>query len=217
MGEGGALLLQVAQTARDTPVVRMLASERSGLQQLADVARSLMTVAVLVLTVALVPAAWSFRKSYKRINDLLDRVYGDINPIVRHLSTIADNVDYISTSVRVDIQQVNRTVAEANQRVNHALALSEQRLNEFNALLQVVQREAEVTFVNTASVLRGVRAGVSTFQREALAGRASWHEEPGREELIDGDSPRTPDDITTTGPRIRPRPRPGGAGLARRV
>ena len=45
-----------------------------------------MTLAILVLTVALVPAAWNFRKSYKKISDLLDRVYGDVNPIMRHAS-----------------------------------------------------------------------------------------------------------------------------------
>jgi hypothetical protein len=34
--------------------------------------------------VGLLPAAWNSRKSYKKFNDLLDRVYGDINPLVRH-------------------------------------------------------------------------------------------------------------------------------------
>lgn len=205
----GDWLLQIAATAQDTPVVRMVEAERSGLAKASDIAGSLMSIALLVLTVFLVPAAWNFRKSYKKVNDLLDRVYGDINPIVRHLSTISDNVDYITTSIRVDIQQVNRTVAEANQRLNHALALSEQRLNEFNALLQVVQREAEGAFVSTASALRGLRTGATTFQREALVGSASWHDDdPEREELDDGDSSASSDQ-RTPGPRIRPRPRGG--------
>jgi hypothetical protein len=32
-----------------------------------------------------------FRKSYAKVSDLLDRVYG-INPLMRHASAIADNV-----------------------------------------------------------------------------------------------------------------------------
>ena len=87
-----------------------------------------MTIALLVLTVALVPAAWNFRKSYAKVSDLLDRVYGDINPLMRHASAIADNVNYITTSVRTDVQQVNATIAAANQRLQQAVALTEQRL-----------------------------------------------------------------------------------------
>jgi uncharacterized protein YoxC len=202
----GDWLLQAAQALPDTIYTKQVAETPSTFDTIAGIARGLMTIAILVLTVALVPAAWNFRKSYKKVNDLLDRVYGDINPIVRHLSTIADNVDYITTSIRVDIQQVNRTVADANQRLNHALALSEQRVNEFNALLQVAQHEAEGVFLTTASALRGLRAGAATFQREALAGGAPWPDDPDREELTDGDGTSTPDD-RAPGPRIRPRPR----------
>lgn len=207
----GDWLLQAATALPDTIYTKQVAEDPSTFETISGIARGLMTIAILVLTVALTPAAWNFRKSYKKINDLLDRVYGDINPLVRHMSSVADNVDYITTSIRVDIQQVNRTVADANQRLNHALALSEQRLNEFNALLQVVQREAEGAFVSTASTLRGVRAGASTFRREALEGGASWDDDDfDEEELADGDLDR-PTDARAPGPRIRPRPRGNGA------
>jgi len=102
-----------------------------------------------------VPAAWNFRKSHKKVSALLDRVYGDINPIVRHLSTIADNVDYITTSIRVDVQQVNETIAMANQRLLKAVERAQELADEFNALLGVVQQEAEDVFVSTASTIRG--------------------------------------------------------------
>ena len=99
------------------------------------IASGLMTIALLVLVVARVPAAWNFRKSYAKVSDLLDRVYGDINPIMRHASAIADNVNYITTSMRTDVQQVNATIAAANERLQQAVAVTEQRLGEFNALL----------------------------------------------------------------------------------
>jgi hypothetical protein len=136
-------------------------------------------------------------------------VYGDINPLVRHASTIADNVDYITTSIRVDIQQVNETIASANQRLNHAVALTEQRLNEFNALLQVVQQEAEDAFVSTAATVRGVRAGAATFREDALRPDTfpeAFNDDLDDEEFTDGyDSPLDPDDRRPA-PRIRPKP-----------
>jgi hypothetical protein len=214
----GLALLQAAPP--DTQVVRMLQTERGWFDTVTGIASGLMTVTLLALTIALVPAAWNFRKSHKRVNELLDRVYGDINPIVRHLSTIADNVDYITTSVRVDVQQVNQTIAAANQRLNHAVALAEQRLNEFNALIQVVQQEAEDTFVSTAATVRGVREGAATFRRQALepgalASDADMElDDDELEEAFDGDVSTydefdndPPDEFRRPAPRIKPRER----------
>ena len=97
---------------------------------------------------------------------MMDRVYGDINPIMRHASSIADNVDYVSTSIRTDVQQVRNTVQLANERLLAAVLATEQRVQEFSALLQVVQREAEDTFVAAASTVRGVRVGASQLRTE---------------------------------------------------
>lgn len=209
------LLLQ--QAVVDTPVVRMVQTERGWFETVTGIASGLMTLTLLALTIALVPAAWNFRKSHKKVSALMDRVYGDINPIVRHLSTIADNVDYITTSIRVDVQQVNQTIAAANQRLNHAVALAEQRLNEFNALIQVVQQEAEDTFVSTASTVRGVREGAATFRRQALdahalAGADTMEDDELLEEDLDGDDGTNhefdddpPGEYGRPAPRIRPR------------
>jgi uncharacterized protein YoxC len=135
--------------------------------KVAAVASTLMTIALLVLAVSLTPAAWNFRKSYKKWNELLDRIQGDISPLMRHASSVADNLDYITTSIRTDIQQVNATVAAANQRLHQAIGVTEERLNQFNALLQVVQEEAEQLFVSGASAARGVRAGAASLAHGA--------------------------------------------------
>jgi hypothetical protein len=110
------LLLQVA-TLPDTIITKQVAVEQGAFAKVASVAQGLMTIAILVLTVALVPAAWNFRKSYKRVNELIDRFYGDIGPLVRNANTVADNVNYITTAIRVDVQQFNQTVALANERL----------------------------------------------------------------------------------------------------
>jgi uncharacterized protein YoxC len=210
----GLWLLQQAAVVPDTIVTK--AADPGFFAKVAAVASSLMTIALLVLAIFLVPAAWNFRQSYKKWNELLERVYGDINPIMRHASSIADNVDYITTSIRTDVQQVNATVAAANQRLHQAIALTEERLNQFSALLEVVQEEAEQLFVSTASAARGVREGARSLARGAPpAGGAEpvleladdEPDETGAEEDDHGDDIGDATQAQSARPRVRPRPR----------
>jgi uncharacterized protein YoxC len=211
----GTWWLQVA-AASDTVLFRQVGGEPTGFEKVASIASGLVSIAILVLTVFLVPAAWNFRRSYAKISSMLDKVYADINPITRHLSSIADNLDYITTSIRVDVQQVNQTVAAATERMHRVMELSERRVKELNALLQVVQEEAEDTFVSAAATLRGVRAGAGALNEDALA----LHDEMDAldedelddvddfdEELDDGNDDTFAHERPQTGPRIRPRRR----------
>jgi uncharacterized protein YoxC len=203
---GAWVLVQAAQHA-DTVAMRLVGQERGWFEKATAIASGLMTVALLVLTVALVPAAWNFRKSYAKVSDLLDRVYGDVNPLMRHASAIADNVNYITTSVRADVQQVNATIAAANQRLQQAIAVTEQRMADLNALLAVVQEEAETMFVATASTVRGVRTGAAALHHEDDVEDARGAALPASEELDDGyDDPDAPE-AGTTRPRLRPKRR----------
>ncbi len=43
----------------------------------------------------------------------------------------------------------------------------EERIDEFNALMEVVQGEAESTFLDTASAVRGVKAGARRLTGES--------------------------------------------------
>ena len=188
---GADWLLQVAATLPDTIITKQVEPEASTFDKVTTYASGLASIALLVLAVALVPAAWNFRKSYAKVSDMLDRIYGDINPLMRHASTIADNVNYISTSVRVDIQQVSQTISMANQKLVASVEAADDRIKELNALLAVVQEEAEGAFVTTASTLRGVRTGINeAFEKEEdLDGRYI-------EDDAEWENPR---------PRIRPR------------
>ena len=180
----GLWLLQ-AGTLPDTQIVRQVTADPGLFDKITSVASGLMTISILVLTVALVPAAWNFRKSYKKVSDLLDRVYGDINPIMRHASIIADNLNYVTTSLRADVQQVNQTVNAANERVLQAVRITERRLNEFNALLGVVQEEAEQVFVTTAAAVRGVRTGAHRLGDDLRFDRAEERIDEMDEELAE--------------------------------
>ncbi|MBA2686691.1 MAG: hypothetical protein H0U64_01195 [Gemmatimonadaceae bacterium] len=164
-----SMLLQAAVNVGDTVLMKQVQTDPATFEKVTSIASLVMTVTIIILTGALVPAAWNFRKSYAKISDLLDRIYNDVNPLMRHASTIADNVNYITTSVRVDVQQLSQTVAAANQRMMQAVNATEARIKELNALLEVVQEEAESVFVTTASTLRGVKTGLNTvFDNEDL-------------------------------------------------
>jgi uncharacterized protein YoxC len=189
---GAELLQQVARELPDTIYTKQIVAEPGLWEKVTSAASGVMTITVIVLTVALVPAAWNFRKSYKKVSDMLDKIYGDINPLMRHASAIADNVDYITTSIRVDVQQVSQTVAAVNQRLQEAVAGAQDRMNELNALLDVVQEEAESAFLTTASTIRGVQTGINqAFDQE---------------ELFDGDFDESrADGWEKPRPRVRPR------------
>jgi len=189
---GAELLQQVARSLPDTIYTKQVVAQPGLWEKTTGIASGVMTITVIILTVALVPAAWNFRKSYKKVSDMLDKIYGDVNPLMRHASAIADNVDYITTSIRVDVQQVSQTVAAVNQRLQDALSGAEDRMKQLNALLDVVQEEAESAFVTTASTIRGVQTGINqAFDEE------DWFDGDYDESGADGwEKPR---------PRVRPR------------
>ena len=59
------LLQQVGSALPDTIITKQVAVEQGAFAKVASVAQGLMSIAILVLTVVLVPAAWNFRSSYK--------------------------------------------------------------------------------------------------------------------------------------------------------
>ena len=131
--------------------------------KITSIASVVLTLTLLAIAIALVPAAWNFRKTYKKSSALLDKVQADVAPLIKHAHSIADNVDYISTALRSDVSQIHGTLVEANVRLQEAVALTERRMHDFSALLAVVQQEAEGIFVSTAATVHGVRTGASHF------------------------------------------------------
>ena len=222
MTVAGVWLLQRAAALPDTVFTKQIATAPSTFDRITGIASGLLTIAFLVFVAAAVPAAWNFRKSYRRVNKLLDRIYGDINPIMRHASTVADNINYITTSIRADVQQINATIAGANERLQQAVLLTERRLGDFNALLQVVQEEAEQMFVSTASAVRGVRTSASALSDAAGGTKFARQDEDELDQLeldsevdteegmFDGyDSDATPSEDDVARPRLRSRTRRG--------
>jgi hypothetical protein len=222
MTVAGVWLVQRATALPDTVYTKQIATVPSTFDRITGIASGLLTIAFFIFVAAAVPAAWNFRKSYRRVNKLLDRIYGDINPIMRHASSVADNINYITTSIRADVQQINATIAGANERLQQAVLLTERRLGDFNALLQVVQEEAEQMFVSTASAVRGVRTSASALSGAAGGMKFARQDEADldqleldseietEEEIFDGyDSDATASESDVARPRLRSRTRRG--------
>jgi hypothetical protein len=219
----GVWLVQRGAALPDTIFTKQVAAVPSTFDRITGIASGLLTIAFCIFVAAAVPAAWNFRKSYRRVNQLLERIYGDINPIMRHASSVADNINYITTSIRSDVQQINATIAGANERLQQAVLLTERRLGDFNALLQVVQEEAEQMFVSTASAVRGVRTSASALSDDAAGGTKFARQDDAdldqleldteietEEEMFDGyDSDATASEDDVARPRLRSRTRRG--------
>ena len=161
----GALFIQGAAAA-ESSLARSSAPGAGWvaiLLQIAGVASSLFFLALMIL---LLPAVIRLRRTAAKFDSLISRIERNIDPITTHASNIANNVDYISTSIRADVQAIRHTLLTANDGIRNVIDSSERRLHELGAVLRVVQEEAEQAFVSTASTVRGVRAGAAAFREE---------------------------------------------------
>lgn len=218
----GPTLLQSAAAARDTVIMRQVGGHGL-LDTLAAIASIAMMLSVMLVALVAVKLLWGFRTTHAKVNGLVERLQGDVAPLLRHATSIADNVNFVTTSIRTDVQKVNDTIDMANDRIHRALLAAERRLNEFNALLAVVQDEAEGVFVSTASTVRGVRRGAATFGARSGTDLASDEldaADPADELELEGDdleiqeeddgddrNPESAAQALPTAPRVGPRTR----------
>lgn len=177
-----ANLLAIQQAATDTIVARMIAPEPGTFERITSVTTGLTSILVLVLVVVLIVAVLGLRKTQNRLDRLIDRLHGDLGPIARHAGGVADDVHYISTTVRTDVQRVSKTVNSANVRIQDALRATEEKMHELHSLLDVAREEAEDIFLRSASTARGVRAGLESFAESRQDGR-------GRHTMLGGSDP----------------------------
>lgn len=112
--------------------------------------------------------------TFRRLSDLLhrmDRVFArterDMEPVLEHLRRSADNMDYVTSAVRSDVEAVGDTVDQAARSTRRMLRMAEERAIEINGFLEVVQEEAEESFLSTASLLRALRGSREKGRRSA--------------------------------------------------
>ncbi len=131
-----------------------------------QVAADISTVVIAVISVILLVTVLLFLVQLKR---LLRSLQQHVQPVTDRARVAAENVEYISAIVREDVQKVRGSVSGLSDRLREASERMEERVEEFNALMDVVQDEAEAVLLDTAAVVRGVRAGAQSIG-ESVAG-----------------------------------------------
>ena len=148
-----------------------------GLEVAADISTVVLAGISILLLLAMLALTLQLRK-------LLATLQQQMQPVADRARVAAQNVEYISTVVREDVQKVHASVAGLSDRLKEASGRMEERVEEFNALMDVVQDEAESVLLDTAAAVRGVRAGARTI------GKGMAVADPGRDAVNDyGSSP----------------------------
>jgi len=141
---------------------------RDGLSVASDVA--IIVVAVAVVALALVAAATLLRVG-GAVREMRIGVRQNLGPVSDRARSISDNVEFITQALRTDVERLNTSVKALTDRLQLASERMEERIEEFNALMEVVQNEAEDIFLDTASTVRGVRAGARSIGAASAAKR----------------------------------------------
>jgi hypothetical protein len=85
---------------------------------------------------------------------------------VESLRKTSANVEAISATLRNEVAELSRSVGHLSDRLTQASDRMEERTEDFNALMEVMQEEAEGAFVDTAATARGVRRGIGALQQD---------------------------------------------------
>lgn len=183
LGWAGAFLLQ---SAAGTVAVGQSAPGGRILGVIAMIAIAVIGLTLVALVATLVPALLELRRAATTMEAMLDRLGTELDPIIGHARSVADNADYISTAVRADVGRFRNTLGRANDGLDAAVDASERRVRELGALLRLLQDEVEQTFVSGTSMLRGVRVGADAL-RHGAAGLLNDLDYEDDEELEDED------------------------------
>lgn len=145
---------------RSVEVFPLLQAEPGTAVGAIQVASEISTVVVAVLVVVFFAFMVPLLLQLKRLLAVLQH---SIQPVTDRARVAAENVEYISAVVREDVLKVRASVSGLSDRLKEASERMEERVEEFNALMDVVQDEAEAVLLDTAAVVRGVRAGAQTM------------------------------------------------------
>lgn len=136
------------------------------LETLARTADIVVALAMLVLAVLGIVL---FAKTNRILDELRRSARQNFGPVSDRARSITDNVDYISQAVRSDVKGLHDSVQALTGRLNQASERMEERIEDFNALMEVVQGEAEEIFLDAASTARGVREGARAISDRVAA------------------------------------------------
>lgn len=150
------------EPARDTVLV-MVAPP--GIANASEWALLALVVLASIGAAALLAFLWRLDRHGRRLTDIARQMEDRSRPLLERAAGAADHVEAISRSLRGEARHLTGSVRALSDRLRQASAHMETRIDEFNALLEVVQAEAEETFLKTAAAVRGVGAGARALER----------------------------------------------------
>ena len=131
---------------------------RDGFDVVVVVAAGLIGATFLAVLLTFLFLLLMTRKLIQGLESTRKRVAED--PALEHLRKTAGNVEEISSTLKGEVGRLQGSVSLLSDRLEQVSTRMEERIDEFNALMEVVQAEAEEVFVDTASAARGVRKGI---------------------------------------------------------
>lgn len=167
---------------------------RDGFDVLIAIAAALIAATFLAVLVGLLYVFHQSRQAIHAVERMRQSLIDD--PGVESMRRAAAHVEAISEVVQDEVIELTRSLGTVSERVQQASNRMEERIEEFNALVEVVQLEAEGVFLDTASTARGVRSGL----RKGLDEQAG----PAREDRGDRPEPSMPSDSESKEPRQTP-------------
>lgn len=160
------ILLLQQQAVRDTVfVVQQEPGWMHTVDALAGIAQIILAIALLVVGLGVLFAALKVKALMKKVEEQGQKLRVDLAPAIHNVTSVTENVNFVSKTVKKDVEKLSASVTAATGRLQGAAAQAERKVGEFNALIGVVQEEAEHLFVSGASALRGLQAGADTFRR----------------------------------------------------
>jgi len=118
---------------------------------------SLAAVGLLVIVPALFMLRGAIRSLVKRSSELERKA----DPQLERGKAIGANLEFITTTLKHDVESLNGAIRGLSDRLTHASEQLEERVQDFNALIEVVQGEAEDVLLSTVATAKGMRAGAS--------------------------------------------------------
>jgi hypothetical protein len=184
-------LIPFIDAVRHAPLLLIQAPARSGFERWVDVAAD---VATLVIAIAIIVVGIVAVHGALKVRGMIRRIRGDFDPAIRNLTAASEQARAITATLRRNVDELSGTVSQTNDRVRRAAEAAEARLGELNALMGVVQREAEDIFIRTASAVRGVQKGAGAL-RGLRGGGGDAEYDGALDELLDDDTMDAEDDV----------------------
>ena len=135
------------------------AADLTGLEKAALISQIVVGAFFALMVPLLLLVMLQVRRLSRVVKELGEKGLQRADPLLERGRGAMENVEFVTMAVRNDVEQITTAVKGLSDRLKQASDRMEERVAEFNALMDVVQSEAEDVFIGTAATVRGVRAG----------------------------------------------------------